>query len=214
MDNSDGGGAGLTYSSLVHWDRLFADLEDQFASEREAEHAALDAEAERLRISQLTLRDRLANLSTRQGEVAVTFTDGHTATVTVDACGADWIGFRYRDGGRASAISPVAAVAAIGMPDALARQVTARPPRPTGIAARTTFGYVLRDLARRRIPVTVDILAGRAVSGTLDRAGVDHVDVAEHDVGAARRAASVIRTNVVSFAAIARVRIAQGSHAP
>ena len=198
----------FTYSSPVHWDRLFADLEDQFASQREAEHAALDSEAERLRVSQVTLLERVTNLATRGREVSLTFADGLTTIATVDAYGADWVGFLIRGGGAVSVISPVAAIATIGMPDALARQTIARPPRPSGIAARTTFGYVLRDLARRRIPVTVDLTSGRALTGTLDRAGTDHVDVAEHDAGAARRAATVTRTTLVAFAAIARVRVA------
>ncbi|GAA1841882.1 hypothetical protein ACFQZV_12190 [Microbacterium koreense] len=196
----------------MHWDRLFADLEDQFASQREAEHAALESEAERLRVSQLSLHERLMTLAARRGEVTVTFTDGLTTTVAVDACGADWVGLRVRDGGAAYLISPVTAIAEIGMPDYLARQATARPPRPSGVAARTTFGYVLRDLARRRIPVAVVTTSGRVLTGTLDRAGVDHVDLAEHDAGAARRATTVTRTSVVAFATIARVRVVEGAH--
>jgi hypothetical protein len=46
----------------VRWDRFFDDLEDQLASEWEAERAALDTEAERLRLSRVALTERLTLL--------------------------------------------------------------------------------------------------------------------------------------------------------
>ena len=46
----------------MRWDRFFDDLEDQLASEWEAERAVLDTEAERLRLSRVTLRERLRGL--------------------------------------------------------------------------------------------------------------------------------------------------------
>nr|MDQ2699570.1 hypothetical protein [Actinomycetota bacterium] len=60
----------------MRWDRFFEDLEDQLSSEWEAERAALDTEAERLRLSRVTLRDRL---------VALAGDDDHTVDVGDDA---------------------------------------------------------------------------------------------------------------------------------
>ena len=51
----------------MRWDRFFDDLEDQLASEWEAERAALDTEAERLRLSRVQLSERLTLLVARDG---------------------------------------------------------------------------------------------------------------------------------------------------
>ena len=58
----------MPYSSWVRWDLFFEDLEDQLASEWEAERAALDTEAERLRLSRMQLRARVAALVGAQGD--------------------------------------------------------------------------------------------------------------------------------------------------
>ncbi len=47
----------------MRWERFFDDLEDQLASEWEAERAALDSEAERLRLAHVALRERIAALA-------------------------------------------------------------------------------------------------------------------------------------------------------
>ena len=51
----------------MRWDRFFDDLEGQLASEWEAERAALDTEAERLRLSRVALRERLRWLTVLGG---------------------------------------------------------------------------------------------------------------------------------------------------
>ena len=56
------GVARVAYCRGVRWDRFFEDLEDQLDSEWEAERAALDTEAERLRLySGHSLRAGLAS---------------------------------------------------------------------------------------------------------------------------------------------------------
>jgi len=69
---------------------------------------------------------------------------------------------------------------------------------------------VLRDLARRRIPVTVQLRTGRALTGTIDRAGADHLDLALHESGTPRRAAAVRGLRLVPFDAVAWVRLDAG----
>ena len=157
----------------MRWDRLFEDLEDQLASEWEAERAALDTEAERLRLSKLSLRERLRALVGTEPTVSVDLVDGTVATGTVSAVGADWFAViaDTRRGG--ALLLPFAGTAAIGVPQAdllrSARPVAA----PARLADRMTLGFVLRDLSRRRIPVTVGLAGGRLLSGTIDRAGAD-----------------------------------------
>lgn len=197
----------MTYSRGVRWERFFDDLEDQLASEWEAERAALDTEAERLRLSRVTLRERLEAL-VGGGEVALVFSDGQTIGGRVSGVGADWMALEPSGVRTGAVIAPLASIAELGMPHADVLR-SARPPASarSPLADRMTFGYVLRDLVRRRSAVAVTLVTGRVLTGTIDRAGVDHLDLALHEPGSPRRAAAVTGYRVVAFSAVVRVRI-------
>nr|MDQ2698473.1 hypothetical protein [Actinomycetota bacterium] len=145
----------------MRWDRFFDDLEDQLASEWEAERAALDTEAERLRLSRVQLVERLTLLAVRDsGPAAVAsfdLADGATLRATVSGVGADWVALAPAEGTGGAVLVPFPAMFAIGMPHAdLLR--TARPaPARSPMADRLTFGFVLRDLVRRRTGVAVHL---------------------------------------------------------
>ncbi|MFT4306551.1 MAG: hypothetical protein QM604_06645 [Microbacterium sp.] len=188
----------------MRWDRLFEDLQDQFASEWEAERAALDTEAERLRLTRLPLRARLAGLAHPAGpEIAVELACG-TVRGRVTAVGEDWAGLQ----GDAVGVLRLDAVRAVALGHVdLLRSARAAPATPATLAERMGFGFVLRDLARRRAGVTVHGLDGGALSGTIDRAAADHLDLAVHDGGAPRRAAEVAGFRMIPFAAVAWVRV-------
>ncbi len=200
---------GVSYARGVRWDRFFDDLEDQLASEWEAERAALDTEAERLRLSRVTLRERLDALAA-PGAQAGTFEviDGTVLTGRIGAVGADWVAIDAAQRRAGAVIVPFSALASIGMPHADVLR-SARPPASprSALADRLTFGYVLRDLVRRRIAVGVQLAHGRLVTGTIDRAGADHLDLAEHEPGTPRRASVVTGHRIVPFAAVAWVRV-------
>ena len=193
----------------MRWDRFFDDLEDQLASEWEAERAALDTEAERLRLSRVALTERLTQLG--GGEAGAPgavfeFVDGTTLRAAVTGVGADWTALAPAEGRSGAILAPLAAIAAISMPHAdLLRTARPAPERPA-LARRLTFGFVLRDLVRRRAGVAVHLTSGRSFTGTIDRAGVDHFDLALHDPGAARRAEAVSGYRIVPFAAVAWIR--------
>ncbi|MBN9169218.1 MAG: hypothetical protein J0J11_04735, partial [Microbacterium sp.] len=53
----------------------------------------------------------------------------------------------------------------------------------------------------------IHVVGGRALSGTIDRALHDHLDIALHDPGAPRRSADVTGVRVVPFGAVAWVRL-------
>jgi hypothetical protein len=194
----------------VRWDRFFDDLEDQLASEWEAERAALDTEAERLRLSRVQLAERLALLGTRDTAAppvaAFDLADGSLLRATVSGVGADWVALAPAEGPSGAVIVPFAAIVAVGMPHAdLLRSARPAPPR-SPLADRLTFGFVLRDLVRRRAGVAVQLASGRTLTGTIDRAGADHLDLALHEPGAPRRAGAVAGYRIVPFAAVAWVR--------
>ncbi|WP_137845238.1 hypothetical protein [Microbacterium sp. 2FI] len=194
----------------MHWDRFFDDLEDQLASEWEAERAALDTEAERLRLSRVTLRDRLTLLAERDPSAAVpTFelADGTILRAAVSGVGADWVALALTEGRPAGALVPLGALASIGMAHAELLRSARPAPSRSSLTERLTLGFVLRDLVRRRASVTVHTASGRTLAGTIDRAGADHLDLALHEPGSARRADAVTGHRLVPFTAIAWVRV-------
>ncbi len=199
----------VAYSRGVRWDRFFEDLEDQVASEWEAERAALDTEAERLRLSKVGLRARLEALAATA--LSVEFVDGTVVSAEISGVGADWVALAPQGARAAAILAPLAGVVSIAMPHAdvlrSARPATAaRSP----LADRLTFGYLLRDLVRRRTAVAIQLAHGRTLTGTVDRAGVDHLDIALHEPGSPRRTSAVTGHRLVPFAAVAWVRIDGG----
>lgn len=197
----------------MRWDRFFEDLEDQLDSEWEAERVALETEAERLRLSRLALRERLEALVTvdRDGGpvVSLELIDGTVVRAPLAGVGSDWAlaaPWGSRAGG---ALVPLVSLAGVGMPHAELLR-SARPQTGTAssaVARRTTFGFAVRDLVRRRSGVTVHLRGGRSLSGTVDRAGVDHLDLAVHEPGAVRRASEVTGYRLVPFTAIAWIAV-------
>ena len=218
MDNSWPVRADLPYARCVRWDRFFDDLEDQLASEWEAERAALDTEAERLRLSRVLLSERLTLLAGRDGAALATasfdLVDGTALRATVTGVGADWVALAPADGPAGAVVAPFTAILGVGMPHAdLLRTARAAPPR-SPLTERLTFGFVLRDLVRRRAGVAVHLVNGRMLTGTIDRAGADHLDLALHDPGAPRRADAVTGYRMVPFAAVAWLRADEAPSLP
>lgn len=201
----------VAYPRVVRWDRFFEDLEDQLDSEWEAERAALDTEAERLRLSRVALRDRLVALSADPRELTVHLVDGTPLTGRVSRVGADWFALVGEGHSAAVAIVPEWAVAGIDAPaDAVLASVRGADPGPA-LGRRMGLGFVLRDLVRRRVPVRVRLSSGRTLSGTIDRAGADHLDLALHEPDSPRRTGNVTGYRVVPFAAVLVVQPATGA---
>jgi hypothetical protein len=196
----------------VRWENFFDDLEGQLASEWEAERAALDTEAERLRLSRVALRDRLTMLVDRErGAAPPSFdlAEGTVLAAEVTGVGADWVAL---EGGRSGAlVVPFASIAAIGMPHADVLRSARPAPARSALADRMSLGFLVRDLVRRRIAVTVHLAHGRALAGTIDRAGADHLDIALHEPGTPRRASEVTGHRLVPFAAVAWIRLDPGA---
>jgi len=187
---------------LVHWDRLFEDLEGQLASEWEAERAALDAESERLRISKLELSSRLRLLQHEGALLHLVLADERRRTVRLHAVGADWVGAQPTDAPTALLV-PMRAILTIELDHGLLlSSLDERVPVQPSLRERMTLGFVLRDLARRRLPMRVALRDGSTVHGTADRAGADHLDLAVHDVGEPRRAAAVRSFRMIPFDAV------------
>lgn len=212
----------MAYCRGVHWDRFFEDLEDQLDSEWEAERAALDTEAERLRIARVPLHDRLVAMSRMAKEISIHVGDASQLVGRLTRVGADWCAVVPDAATRAHAhtqtpapapapapatIVPLAAIVELGAPAEVVLEAVRDAQPGSALALRMGLGFVLRDLARRRTPVTVGLVDGRSRSGTIDRAGADHLDLALHDRGAPRRMRNVTGYRIVPFPALRTVRL-------
>lgn len=178
----------------MRWDALFDDLEAQLDREARAELEAEVADRVRHERAQVALADRLLAASGRhlglrlRGQVRL-------AGSCVDVSPA-WVVLRD---GPASVLVPLSAVVAV---DDLG---TAVAPEPGAVLRRLGLGHALRALARDRAGVAVWTDAG-VLTGTIDRVGADHLDLAEHPPGEPRRSAAVRGVVAVAFCGLLAVR--------
>ena len=198
----------------MRWDHLFDDLESQLEHELGAEEVDLFAEEERLRLGRLALRDRFRAMMPSSGAATplrVLLTDGMRLSIAVGAVGRDWIAgeLSSESGSAASCIVPVGSIAAC-FPDAGQTAASTDADEMAGsrvgsLAARLGLGFVLRDLCRRRAPLQITT-AREQLHGTIDRVARDHVDLAEHDQGVARRDRSVRTLRMLPMTEIVLIR--------
>nr|WP_208379766.1 hypothetical protein [Microbacterium endophyticum] len=180
-------------------------MEHQFVREQEAERAALDNESERLRLASIALRDRLRTFASAHAFIRVS-TRGGDVSGTLTVVGADW--FALDDATFGGVLIHLSAVTLIGIERAIVASTTRNSDSPRRALEDTmTWGFVMRDLMRRRRPVTVTLSDGKQLSGTIDRAGVDHLELALHDRGTSRRESQVTGARLVPFNVTAWVRV-------
>ncbi|WP_010203424.1 hypothetical protein [Salinibacterium sp. PAMC 21357] len=198
----------------MRWDNLFDDLESQLENEITADDLEIDAEEERLRLGRLSMRDRIVSLHSRSSEqspltISVVLVTGLRLTIRPAIIGRDWMSADLVDdsGRPAQCIVPFAAVAGISLgaghitPSLATMPASGHP----SLSQRLGLSYVLRDLCRRRRAVSL-LLASGEVHGTIDRVGRDHLDIAVHERGAARRETAVTEYRLVPFASLVLVR--------
>ena len=202
----------------MRWDKLFDDLESQLEHGLSAEELDLEAEEERLRLGRLAIRDRL---------VAVHESEPAGSVYVIEVClaagirlrlhpvtfGRDWFSADLmRDAGLPShdqCIVPIAAIEGVVLSGAQLAASLAPEAAADGhpsLSSRLGLPFVLRDLCRRRRPLDL-VLSSGELHGTLDRVGRDHVDLAIHERGMARRQAAVREVRLVPLAAVLYVRL-------
>ena len=213
----------------MRWDNLFDDLESQLEHELGVEDLELRVEEERLRLGRLSLRNRMRAASgvdegRRAAPLRLWLVDGSTARLFPTTFGRDWVSGdlvadeREEMGAhRASvrALVPLDAIASVGLDDAqLAESLHAEPDPDASrtpdaaprLIDRLGLAFALRDLARRRSPLTVTTRSG-VLHGTIDRVARDHFDLALHDPGSPRRPSNVRGTRIVPMASLILVRV-------
>jgi hypothetical protein len=182
----------------MRWDDLFADLDAQLEAAEAAELAGEVADRSRQEMGLLRLVDRLG--AARGTTVAIAMTGAGTVRGRLLDAGADWV-LLEETGQRELLLNSTAVLGITGI------GVRSDVPGSEGeVGRRLDLRWALRGLARSRAGVQVVLVDGTTLSGTLDRVGADHVDLAEHPPGEARRASAVRQVRLLPFAALSVVR--------
>ena len=182
----------------MRWKALFEDVEAQLSAVEQAELAAEVRDRTRREHAAVRLVDRLR---AAQGQaIAVRVPGGPPLRGAIDDVGADWVLLQEAPG--REVLVPLGNVLAV---TGLGRD-TAVPGAEGAVESRLDVRWAVRGLARSRAGVRLLLVDGTAVDGTVDRAGDDHLDLAEHPVGEPRRAPAVRQVLAVPFTALAAVR--------
>lgn len=189
----------------MRWDSLFDDLTGQLDDELDADDAGVRLEAERARRGRLTLRDRLLALQNMRGPgrpLTIELVDGATWRLCIRGIGTDWLHATAGATDGREVVVPLHAVAAVALtPQQVDRSLDELGTGEPRLIDRLTISYLLRDLCRRRAGVVVHTRRGRW-SGTIDRVGRDHLDLAVHEVGAVRRSTAVAQIRVIAMSEV------------
>ncbi|KUG53667.1 hypothetical protein AVL62_02500 [Serinicoccus chungangensis] len=179
----------------MRWEQLFADLEGQQADWERRERAAEAAEHTRAEHGRVVLGDRLAADVGRVLRLGVRGVGALEARL-VDV-GPDWV---LAHEVRASAYQErLVATAALLSVEGLSGRVDDRP-------RRYGLRHAVRALSRDRARVRVFDQGGDHLSGTVDRALADHLDLARHADDEPRRPGAVRGVVALPYSTIAMVQ--------
>lgn len=184
----------------MRWERLFADLEAQFAAQSPDDDTAEAASRARYEHGRVLLIDRLRGSLGRQVTLSCRGTGDLTGRL-VDV-GVDWL--LLTDAMGRELLVAAAAVRAVGGLGA-----TTAPGAEAGpVTRRLDLRRALRGLARDRAPVQCLLDDGSQLTGTVDRVGADFLELAEHPLDVPRRRDAVRGVRAVVLDAVAAVRTA------
>jgi hypothetical protein len=178
--------------------RVFEELEAEFEAGLRREADQETAAALRAGIGETVLWEQLAR---RTGTQAVAHAGGRRFRGVVVASYPEFLVLHDGDGSEhLIRYGPATSVA-------LPAEPTTLQPAPAGAARRYRLSLALRELARRREPVRVELADGGRVDGTIEAVGSDYLEIAEHDPGEARRRRAVKARRFLGLAAIAAVTL-------
>lgn len=182
----------------MRWDDLFADLEGQLEAAAAAELGAEVSDRTRRESALLAMVDRARGAEGHR--VAVRVMGAGAVEGRLRAVGAEWL--RLVEDGGPDVLVPLTAVLSL---HGLGRRSEA-PGSGGAVFARLGLASAIRVIARDRSPVSVCLVDGSVLTGTLDRVGGDFVELSTHGAGEARRRAEVSGVRTVPFAALGLVR--------
>ena len=181
----------------VRWASLFADLEAQLEAAEAADLPLEVRDRTRREAARIRTVDRLR--AARAAAATALLPGAGPVTWLLRDAVEDWL--LVEQPGAREVLVPLAAVLSL---TGLGRRTSGEDEGE--LARRLDLRWALRGLARGRGAQQLVLVDGSVLSGTLDRVGADHVDLAEHVAGEARRAGSVQGVRLVPLAALALVR--------
>ncbi|WP_394215836.1 hypothetical protein [Brachybacterium vulturis] len=151
----------------MRFERIFEDLEGQFAHHQQEEVRAVSEDLTRAERGQLTLADRFRGA---QGHPVTLHLGGSVRVAgTVREAATEWIALTAKGGGR-SAVVPLAAVVMVeGLPSR-ARLAEDSP------SSSWTLGSILREIARDRSVVRLET-SGGVLTRRIAAVGADALDI-------------------------------------
>jgi hypothetical protein len=181
----------------MRWEQLFADLEGRLEAEERSAEAGEVADLVRAERGRVAVRDRLkAHVGESLGWSFVTG-DPALAGRLLDV-GADWVLVATAS---RELLIPIGAVQFI---TGLSRFTA---PESGEVARRLGIGVILRGLSRDRAVVGIQLRGEHRVTGTIDRVGSDHFDVAVHPSDEPRRARAVREVRCVLLPAVLTIAV-------
>lgn len=185
----------------MRWTRLFDDLEAQLVALEQSELQAEVAEVTRSQRGTVSVVDSLAADIGRSLSVDVLGLgriEGQLSEV-----GSNWCMLEMAVHGPARRRSVLVSLSAIQSLSGLSGSADQR---EGASQRRFDMRSALRALARDRAMVRLHLASGSTVTGTVDRVGRDHVDLADHPEDTPRRAAAVRNVHTVPSWALCALR--------
>jgi hypothetical protein len=178
--------------------RVFDELEAESEAglRREAEQEAVAAV--RTELGATVLWEQLAR---RLGGEATIIAGARTFRGTAVASYPEFLVLRAADG--TEHLIRYGAAVSVALP----AEPPALRPTPTSATRRYQLALALRELARRREPVRVELVDATRCDGTIEAVGSDYLEIAEHELGEARRRVAVRARRFVGFEAVVAVTI-------
>lgn len=192
----------------MRWDTLFDDLSGQSAASELAQHAVEVADRSRHAAGRCALADRLRGLP-RSAVLTLGLARGQRLDGELLAVGADWLALLRN---RQDCLVPLASIRWVEPAPPLGPG--AGPPTRGAVEAgpvrdRLGLTYAVRCLARDRATVRIDLVGADVdadtVTGTIDQAGLDHLELARHAPDEARRTSSVRPSWWIPFSAVSAI---------
>ncbi len=178
--------------------RMFDELEAEFEAGLRQEAEQETVAAVRAELGSTVLWEQLAR---RVGSDVIAFAGARVFRGSAVASYPEFLVVRAADGAEhLIRHGPAVSIALPAEPPPLR-------PAPGPAVRRYQLSLALRELARRREPIRIDLVDGATLDGTIEVVGSDYLEVAEHDPGEARRRAAVRARRFVGFAAVVAVTV-------
>ena len=189
----------------MRWEELFDDLAGQAVAAEGEERSGEIVDRARYETGRVSLVERLRAAPLHR-RLRIVLPAGDPLAGSVLAVGLDWVAFLAGDQEWLLPIAAIRRVQVLPRPeprDPIAAGALVAPADP--VRARLGLSHAVRYLVRDRAVLALRLVDGDVLTGTADRAGLDHLELAEHPADLPRRAASVRATWIVPYAGIAAI---------